>query len=310
MDRSGVGLKREAWAALVLALLLTTSGEALGLALRGPSAEMLLDGLPLGQAKRESRPMDAIRLVNTGDEPIEVVMHLAVARPESLKDGYEPAPDVSWAKLDRSMLRIPPGKEGESALLIAIPRDRSLMGGRFQLEWVGEASAPSGARLELRSHVLMHVETEGSRLLETRRQAGGKGASGFSLSPLDARLEKVPLGRKVDLRELGLKLKLANPNEQQMTFGLSSFVDILDKTRQEEGFAPAANPNFLKPASPLVRVAADSVAEARFSLEIPDERRYRGRSWVFVVRVEPLDAGDSEAKDFRLYVTTKGEEAM
>jgi hypothetical protein len=59
-----------------------------------------------------------------------------------------------------------------------------------------------------------------------------------------------------------------------------------------------------------VPVGPDSVGEARFFLEIPDQRRYRGRAWVFCIHVDPLEAGADSAKDFRLYVTTKGEEAM
>jgi hypothetical protein len=114
----------------------------------------------------------------------------------------------------------------------------------------------------------------------------------------------------VDLRELGLKLKLANPNQKQMTFGVSSFIDTLDSKKIEEGFAPAPNPNFLKPASPVVSVAGDSVVEARFSLEIPDQGRYRGRAWVFSIHVDPLEAAEGSAKDFRLFVKTAGEAAM
>jgi len=311
MSRKDVAGRRAAWAAaLMTVLLLGTLGDAHALALRGPSAEMIFEDIPLGRAPGAGRPTGTIKLANTGDEPIEVVMRLSQTGPGGLKDGYEAARDPSWARLAPARLKIPPGQEAESALLVGIPSDRSLSGGRFQLDWVGVASAPSGARLELRSRVLLNVATAGARLLEARRGARGKGQVDFSLSPTEGRLDKVPLGRKVDLREFGLKFKLANPERSGMMFGLSSYIDTLDSKKLEQGFAPAPNPNFLKPASPVVSVGPDSVGEAQFFLEIPDQRRYRGRAWVFCIHVDPLEAGEGSAKDFRLFVRTKGEEAM
>lgn len=297
-------------AVLLLALLSQTLSKAHALALRGPSQEMAFEGLPLGRAPDAGRPTGTIKLANTGDEPVEVVMRLTPAVSGGLKDGYEAARDASWARLSPEKLRIPPGKEGESALLVGLPPDPSLSGGRFQFEWIGEASAASGARLELRSKVLLKVAADGASQLEARRRARGKGTVDFGLSPPEGRLEKVPLGRKVDLREFGLKIKLVNPNQYGMPFGVSSSIDTLVSKKLEEGFALAPNPNFLKPASPVVSVGPDSVGEARFFLEIPDQRRYRGRAWVFFIHVDPLEAGAGSAKDFRLFVTTKGEGAM
>jgi hypothetical protein len=310
MSCGAVKIKQAAWAALVLVLLLETLGEAHALALRGPSAEMLFEDLPLVRAPGAGRPTGSIKLANTGDEPIEVLMRLALTGPGMLKDGYESARDPSWARLARPRLKIPPGKEAESALLVGLPPDPSLSGGRFQLEWIGEASAASGARLELRSRVLMNVETDGAKLLSARRRARGKGQVQFSLSPPEGRLDNVPLGRKVDLQELGLKVKVVNQSQNANDFGMSLSIDTLDSKKIEEGFAPAPNPDFLKPASPVVSVASDSVGEARFSLEIPDQGRYRGRAWVFFIHVDPLQAGEGSAKDFRLFVKTAKGAAM
>jgi len=308
MDREVVGARRAAWATLMFALLWSARDEAHALALRGPSADMRISSIPLGRASGAGRPMGKVTVANTGDEPVEVVMRLAATRPVELKDGYEPAPELSWARLTRTRLKIPPGAEGESPLLVALPPDRSLLGGQYQLEWIGEASAPSGARLELRSRVLLDVVPEDGAPAQVRR--AGQGALNFALSPPEGRLEKVPLGRKKDLRELGLKVKLENMDQRAVSFRLSLSIDTLDNKNHEEGFEPAPNPHFLKPASPVVSVGPDSVGEARFFLQIPDERRYRGRSWIFVVHVEPLEADEAAAKDFRLLVRTQQEAAM
>jgi hypothetical protein len=166
--------------------------------------------------------------------------------------------------------------------------------------------------VELRSQLLLRVAPEQADL------AGGappdKRAEDFSLMPASARVDKVPLGRRLDLRELGASLKLVNPNADGLVFDVMPASldsrDLKGGSLEESGFSPGPNPNFLKPAARSVAVGADSVGEARLFLEIPDEARYRGRSWVFTVRVAPKGAEAAQAKDFRVLVTTQKEAAM
>lgn len=314
MDRRVGEGKESLWALLYLALMFAALGKTHALAFRGPPAEMSLSDIPIGRAfdaAGRRRPMGFVRVTNTGDEPIELHMRLAATRPENLKDGYEPLGDLSWVSLARPRLKIPPGQEGESSVLVSLPDDKNLLGGQFELEWIGEARSPDGAELGLRSKLLLRVARDDARSLEARRKTRGKGVARFMLSPPEGMAENVPLGRRLDLRELGVALKLINPNPQEAAFVLTSFsIDTLDIKQFEEGFSPGPNPNFLRPASPVVSVGPDGVGEARFFLKIPDQHRYRNRSWVFAVKVEPLGAGDAAAKDFRLLVTTQREAAM
>jgi hypothetical protein len=312
-----VGSGVSKWALWALVALLSTLGQAHALALRGPPAEMSIEDIPLGRASGAglgSAPLGTIKVTNTGGEPIVVDMRLAAAVPGELKDGYEPATSLSWVKLAKPKLEIAPGGDGESPLLFALPKDRSLMGGQFQLQWVGEAKSRDGSKLGLHSQVLLNVARKDDDAIgQARRRIREKAPLDFPLSPPNGKVEGVPLGRKVDLRALGVRLKLVNPNAQVVTFAVFPTRESLggetdgDGGSSEPGFSPGPNPNFLTLASPLVSVGPNGIGEAQIFLEIPDQKRYRGRSWIFDVRVELLEASEPAAHDFRLAVRTQGE---
>lgn len=309
-----VGSSPSAWALLALVALLSTLGQAHALALRGPPAEMSIEDIPIGRASGAGL-LGTVKVANTGGEPIEVEMSLAAAGPGDLIDGYELAKNLSWVKLVKPKLKIAPGAEGESPLQIALPKDHDLLGGQFQLEWVGEAKGPDGSKLGLHSQVLLNVAPHDEEMIAlARRRIRDKAALVFELSSRSGKAEAVPLGRKVDLRSLGVKLKLINANAQAVTFAVFPAKEALDDSQDggedgiaEPGFSPSPNPNFLTLASPVVQVPADGIGEAQIFLEIPDQKRYRGRRWVFDVRVELLEADKPTARDFRLTVKTQGD---
>ncbi len=306
-----LSLRRRDMRILLLAvLLLQSSSQAQALALRGPFPMMFLNDIFVGRTPSAAQARDRLRVANTGQDPIGVVMQLEPTRPDELRDGYDPLPNMSWITLAPPRFSLEPGEEGVSAILVSIPNDPSLQGAQFQLAWSAVATVPStGAQLLPRSQVFVTVQLNASTtIIQSVRSAGlaasqAPNSTPFTLSPPSGRADNVALGRKVDLRELGLALKLGNPNSQEAEFSVLSACD--NASGSDNDFKCAPNPNFLRAAASSVKVAANSVAEADFYLEIPNQLRYQGRKWAFVVKAAPLGGAQGDVKTFRLLVTTQ-----
>ena len=136
------------------------------------------------------------------------------------------------------------------------------------------------------------------------REAGG---SGFSVSPAKARLEAVPLGRTSARSQTFQGLKLANAGDVEVTVRARAVRAWDETVRIEDGYAPAPNPHWLK-TGPAVRVKPGQVAEAVFTLEIPRQSRYGGRSWAFIVAIDAEGGGRAGRTWWTLYVRTQDDE--
>jgi len=293
---------------LLTVLLLQASSQAQALALRGPFPSMFVNDVFVGQTPSAATTRDRLTVVNTGQDPIGVVMLLEPCPAGELRDGYEPIPNLSWIQLDPPRFSLEPGESGVSAILVSPPNDPSLQGGQFELVWRATATVPSsGAELLPRSHIFVTIQLGSATVSSITPQAMGGArvpvSVPFTLSPPGGIADNVPLGRKMNLRDLGFVIKLGNPNSQDEVFSVRSACD--NSNDSDQVFRCSPNPNFLMPAASTVRVPANSVAEAVFTLQIPNEARYQGRHWVFVAQAAPVNGVPSDAKAFRLTVTTQ-----
>ena len=117
----------------------------------------------------------------------------------------------------------------------------------------------------------------------------------------------VPLGRAVEVRAQK-SAKLINSGSAPMAVSLvpESPPNALEAP---SGYEWAPNPHFLRgPRKPVV-LPAESVQEAKLSVEIPDEARYRGRRWSFAVRARPPGTDLEREQIFMVLIETQGDQA-
>jgi hypothetical protein len=99
-------------------------------------------------------------------------------------------------------------------------------------------------------------------------------------------------------------LKLVNAGTRDLTVRLSTLRAWPEGLRAPQGHARAPNPRWLK-TGPPVKVKAGSVVPAALELLVPDEPRYRGRRWSFLVAADAEGGGRPGRALFVLNVETE-----
>jgi hypothetical protein len=286
-------IKRAALIFSVLSLVLARAGPCHALSLRSSAAE-----LPLGDVRPGRHRVDGLSVENTGAEKVVLEATAESPPPERLRDGFEPLPDIRKRVEVKGPSRpLEPGEKSSLDVMVAIPGDRSFEGGQYQFDCLLQGRGAGGSALTLRTAVTLSVG-EGDPSEVPREPEG----SGFSVSPSKAHLEGVALGRRAAAR-----VKLANAGESVLVVRAVPVRAWDESVRLEDGYAPAPNPHWLK-TGPALRVKPGELAEASFTLEIPDQKRYRNRRWAFVVAVDAAAGGRVGRTWWTLYVRTQDEE--
>lgn len=271
-------------------------GPVRALSLRNSAAEIVV-GLTSGERTRTV----PLTVTNTGLE--KAVLRLEVLPPAAaeLKDGYEPIPDLGWVRFKTWWYALDPGGSASAQALIALPRGKGVKPGWYQAQWVSEAESPAGLRLRLPSKLLVRVKPERRRLEERRRKTRKREGLDIVLSPPRAKV-RVEIGRGAPAG----RLKAANANVEVVTVEARALdpAEAPDAPRLPEGWEWAPNPDWLATAAEFVEVAAGKVGELELVLDIPDQDRYRGRRWAFLVEARMLEDAEEKTKRHLLLVET------
>lgn len=282
-----------------LGALFWGAAAAHALSLRSTRAEAFLGEARPGGRLSYARALGApLGVENAGGEPARVELSVSIPPPRDLADGYEALPDPRWVRLDGASHALDPGRSGTTDVSVELPRDAGPEGGQYQFDCLIRGHGPGGGGLTLRTRVLFAVG--GGDPPEVPRDP----PEGFLLSPTRARAEGAPLGRRHPLAAGAGGLKLVNAGTRDVTVRLSTLRAWPEGADPPEGFARAPNPRWLKTGPPL-RVKAGTVEAARLELLVPDEPRYRGRRWSFLVAADAEAGGRAGRSLFVLSVETE-----
>ena len=289
--------------AAALALGLGSLSPVHALALRNGAASVAVNGLRAGKSCRLAEcAKTKLSLLNTGSEAASVALSVAVPPTTDLEDGYEAAPSAAWVTLEQSGWKLQPGSEGATDAVVAVPRDGRLKPGQYQLNWLADGKTGGGLMLRLRSRLLLRVEDEDEDDWRRERERAAKRPdAAVKLLGDKTDLRRAPLGRRVELRDLGAALKVANLGEGAQVVRLR----VRAPEQAPRGYEPCPNPGFLTVPKRL-KAAAGKVAEVPLELEVPDQPRYRGRRWAFEVTAQPLEAAGEEPESVIVLVNTEG----
>src|SRR5689334_20051382 len=99
--------------------------------LRTKFAEVSVENLKIGQTVSMAEVVNLpLRVMNTGKDPVDLVVDVIPGNDGEVKKGFERIPDTSWIKLQQSTFTVPPGLEAVTDVIISIPNDKSLLGRR------------------------------------------------------------------------------------------------------------------------------------------------------------------------------------
>jgi hypothetical protein len=293
----------------VLALALSAVCAQANMGLRTPFGEVVVRNLKIGQTYSLYKLVNMpLRLVNTGDQSVDVEVLTIKSPPSEVKIGYDAIPSTDWVRVETASMTVAPNREVASDVIISIPNDPALLGRRFEADILSHTiPGRSAYAVGLQSKLLMQIDSTPPTEEELKKKFVDERVADldFTILPLDGAVSDVPLGRSVDLRrERKIAIKLINPNDRTLNFRVRSIPVWESVIVPPEGFEGAYNPQWLKPESDVVKVDGNSIRETSLTLNIPDEERNRGKRFLFIASFDLLEQKISTHVYYRLLVTT------
>lgn len=293
------------WAA-VLALVLTLSAvPARASGLRTTFGEVRIRNLKIGQTYSLFQLLNLpLRVVNTGSEAADVRIETVPVTTDLVK-GYEQAPD--WLRIEQTTFTIAPNREIATDLTVTIPNDPKLLGRRYQADIWSHTTNMAAMLVGLQSRLLIEIDSTPPTEEELKKKFVNEALSNldFTISPLDAEVSDVPLGRDVDLRkERKLAIKVVNPNDGPLNFRVRSIPQWESSLTVPPGYEAAPNPQWLTPDVDLLKIDGNSIRQTGLHVNIPDVGGMYGRHFFFLVSFEVLEQKISSRVYYRLLVDT------
>lgn len=292
-----------------IAAALAAAAPASGAGLKTQFGEVIVKGLKIGRTYSMHKLVNLpLRLVNTGDAEVEVVISAIQPSKDVLRDGYDVIPSTSWVKLDAEQLVIGPSREGATDISISIPNDPALLGRRLQVDfWSRTRDLMSPVAVGLQSHLLLHIDSTPPTEEELKAKYVDETLANldFTVSPTSTDIGTVPLGREFDLRkERKISLKLINPNDMALNFRVRAIPVWESLAVPPAGTEAALDAGWLKPGKEIVKVEGNSIGEVPLTILIPDEERTRGKRFLLLLGVEVLEQKISTKVYSKIFVTT------
>ena len=238
-----------------------------------------------------------LRVVNASDKQVTIRMDLKKPNSEQEKGmvakHFEPIPDLSWIKLSRDFFVVDPGQSAVAEVLITIPDDDKYLGKRYQVNiWsrtTGKRFLNVGLMSRLRITVARRRMTEEERIAEAHREEIIKNID-FQVLPHTIFIDGVKLGKKIDIqKKYKQSLKIVNPNNEEFSYRIRTVTAWEAGVGVIAGYEETPNRNFLTLSEKELSIPPISISEIKMFLQIPDDEKYKGKKYQFVICVEVLN---------------------
>ncbi|MDD5302442.1 MAG: hypothetical protein PHS14_04965 [Elusimicrobia bacterium] len=291
---------------LVVALMSALGNPAAAAGLRTPFGEVIIRNLKIGQTYSMYKLVNLpLRVVNTGGEPTEI--RIETVRSSALNEGYEPIPSLDWVRVDQGTFTVAANREAVTDLILTIPNDPKLLGRRFQADIWTHSVDHRAYLVGLKSRILIHIDSTPPSEEELKKKFVNESLANldFTISPMNAEVFDVPVGREVDLRkEHKLVIKVVNPNDTALNFRVRSIPVGESMILAPVGYIEARDPLWLRPEKDILKIDGSSISSLGLRLSIPDEPGVRGRNLYFIVAFEVLEQKIPTRVYYRLMVHT------
>lgn len=251
-----------------------------------------------------------LRVVNASEKQVTIKMELTKpGRDKSMvQKHFEPIPDLSWIKLSRDLFVVDPGQSAIADVLVTIPDDDKYLGKRYQVNiWshtIGKRFANVGLMSKLRITVAKRRMTEEEKLAEARREEIIKNID-FQLLPHTIFIDGVELGKKIDIeKKYKHTLKVVNPNNEKFSYRIRTVTAWEAEMGVIPGYEEAPELSFLTLSEKEFSLPPISIREIKMFLQIPNEEKYKGKKYQFVISVQVLNQPIIYEVCSRMFVST------
>lgn len=295
---------RLGWILSLFILLGSTAWGKLSLAVRFPEIEM--ENVEPGSVinVRQIRGVPYV-VINGSDHAIDVKVgsEIPVPGPAGAKVDFEPVPNPDWLKIVPNQFRLGPNDIGTAEVILSIPDDPKLVGRHFQVNIHAGSDGPEEIAVGINSFIRFTVGALGPASAKKEKKRMVLSALDLNMTPPVIRMEAVPLGKNVSLKEMkNYLLKVTNRGNDRVKLKLTSV--RTDNTQKETGWE-IPDPLWLKIKSPRMKIGTDQIKGTDFTLNIPNAPENKGKKFLFLIQ------GEMDGYDFplsvsaRIFVTTE-----
>ncbi|MBL8022879.1 MAG: hypothetical protein JNK54_01160 [Elusimicrobia bacterium] len=292
------------WVLGVILLFGLTAWEKIGLAVRFPEIEM--ENVKPGSVinLRQVRGVPYV-VINGSDHTVDVqvLTEIPVPGPAEAKKDYEPIPNPDWLRVVPNRFKLGPGDLGSAEVILAVPNDPGLVGRHFQVNIHASADGQGMFSPAVNNYIRFTVGGLGPQSAKKEKKRVVLGALDLDITPPVIRLDQVPLGKTIALKDLkGVQLKLTNRGNEQVKLKLKSVK--LENNQREAGW-DTPDPSWLKFKPSVMKIKPDQVKATDVTITLPDIPENRGKKFLFLIQAEmagmdfPLDVYS------RVFVTTE-----
>ena len=143
---------------LFLSLICFSFGVAQAGGLSTTFSEITLENLEIGKTYSTNELANLpLKVVNTGKEPINLQVEPVMPQESELKVGFEPIPDLSWIKLEKSEFNdIKPNESAVTNVVFSIPNKEEYKGKKYQV-FIWSHTIGRSVGLGLKSKLLISI---------------------------------------------------------------------------------------------------------------------------------------------------------
>ncbi|HBT60295.1 MAG TPA: hypothetical protein DEB40_00940 [Elusimicrobia bacterium] len=290
---------------IAASILMAAAGASQAGGLSTSFGEVLVENLQIGQAYNTQELIGLpLRIRNTTPQSVEIEMHPRRPSLKEVKGGYEPIADLAWIRLEKTSQTVAAGQEAVSNVFLNIPRDKKLMGRRFDVRLESYTKPP------LKGGTALSVGIS-SRLIFTISSVEGpppgtKAAKVFTVQPPELFLSGVKVGEKINSgTAFGKSLRLINPNDFQCSYSVRSISIAKSQTKVRLGFEEAPDAGFLNVDEADFDVPPHGEKNVYLVVDFPPEARYRGKNYMFLLETRQRTGTPSIQVYNRVYVFTE-----
>ena len=243
-----------------------------------------------------------LRIKNDSSFEVFIKVEVMVPSKQEIKEGFDPLPDASWIRLERSTFTVESGGLAETDVFINVPKDNKLRGKRYQL-YLHSYTMPTKER-----NISVGLASRLSFTIAEKESLGRKKdeAGVIVLKPDNLFLIDIDTGRKVDVwKEASRCIELFNPNKVACRYRIESISLKAADVTLRKGFEETPDPAFLSFDEITKKVLPGSSEKLMLYFNIPDKPEYREKNYMFVVKAIQATGGVSVKVLAKVFVMTK-----
>lgn len=281
-----------------------------------PTADIEANNLRIGQTYNLTQMANLPFKVTAMHREHRVRLTLLVPTTGQCRPGFEPLPDITWVTISRNGFDLLSGETGEADITISIPNDEKYMGRNFEVKLLAVTTPKtvpmeeSGASIGVGVMASLRFKVAAKPLTEEEKEKFKKAeykAVNIELTPNDLFLEdSIEVGKKVDIeKKFGKTLKLVNTGEAPVKVRVRSVSLAESGIQPPAGWEAGPDASYIVIPREKVKIRPLEVKKLPFFVYIPNEERFRGKKYFFIVEVSVEDELVKTSYRSKIYVITR-----